>query len=197
MKKYSILFFIISGIACNSIKQADRLANKQEVNIVYPETVFDSVAAKKLMAYGNSAIKGLVYKKINKLSVVGGKQYGSNIVITLFPVTPYLMDWYNLREKRESKRTKVYIADHVARFRFEVVSDAYGRFVFDKIKPGKYFIQAFMTTIKNLTRDVEVGANSYGTKFYQKQQYSVSKGHRLEQFIEISKEGEVQEVVLK
>jgi len=195
MKQYLILFSIITATACNSIRQADKLANKQQTTIIYPDAVFDSVAAKKLMAYGNSTIKGVVYKKINKLSV-GGKQYGSNIVVTLFPVTPYLLDWYKLREKKEDKRTKVYIADHVARFRMEVVSDTYGRFVFNKIKPGKYFVHAFMTTFKNLTRDVEVGANSYGTKFYQKQQYSVAKGHRLEQFIEISKEGEVLEVVL-
>lgn len=184
-------------MACNSIKQADRLANKQQVNIVYPETVFDSVEAKKRLAYGKGTIKGVVYVKTNKMALVGGKQYGSNVVVTLFPVTNYLMDWYKLREKKEDKRTRVYLSDMAARFRIEVKSDAYGRFTFDQLKPGKYFIQTFMTTTKNYTADVEVGANSYGTKYYQKQRYSESKNHRLEQFVEIKADGEILEVVLK
>lgn len=187
----------MAGMACNSIKQADRLANKQQERIVYPETVFDSVAAKKLIAYGNATIKGLVYVKTNKLALVGGKQYGSNVVVTLFPVTNYLMDWYKLREKREDKITKVYLSEIAARFRIEAKTDAYGRFTFGQLKPGKYFIQTFMTTTQNYTSDVEVGTNSYGTKYYQKQRYSKSKNHRLEQFVEIKADGEIVQVTLK
>lgn len=197
MKNWIVLLLIIIGVACNSIKEADRMASKQQVEVLYPETAFDSVAAKKLLTYGNATIKGLAYVKTNKMALVGGKQYGSNIAVTLFPVTNYLMDWYNLREKKEGKRTHVYLSAAAARFRIETKSDAYGRFIFDKLKPGKYFIQTFMTTTQNYSSDVEVGTNSYGTKYYQKQRYSKSKNHRLEEFVEIKGDGEVVEVVLK
>jgi hypothetical protein len=52
-------------------------------------------------------------------------------------------------------------------------------------------------TTQRYSQDVEVGTNSYGTRFYQKERSSVSKNHRLEQFIEVKNENEITEVVLR
>jgi hypothetical protein len=54
-----------------------------------------------------------------------------------------------------------------------------------------------MTTTQRYSQDVEVGTNSYGTRFYQKERYNVSKNHRLEKFIEVKDENETMEVVLR
>jgi hypothetical protein len=54
-----------------------------------------------------------------------------------------------------------------------------------------------MSTSQSHSRDVVVGTNSYGTQFYQKENYNTVKYHRVEKFVEIKKDGEVVEVMLK
>jgi hypothetical protein len=149
-----------------------------------------------MLEYGNSTIKGVVYKKTNKLAIVNAKKYGYKVTVTLYPATSYFMEYYNLRQEKESKRTKVHISEEAARYRIEVKTDEYGRFTFDKMKPGKYFLQAMMSTTSYYTQDVEVGSNSYGTRFYEKQRQYESKTHRLEKFVEVQKGGDVVEVAL-
>ncbi len=183
--------------ACNPVKNADHKASRNEIKSLFPSQTFDSLTAKKMLTYGKGSIKGVIYKKTNQLQLIGGKTYGSFVTIRLYPVTPYLLEWYDLRERKENKRTKVYISDVADRYRLDVTADKYGRFEFEKMRPGKYFIHAIMTTTQRYSRDVEVGTNSYGTRYYQKERYSVSKNHRLEQFVEIKKENDVVEVVLK
>jgi hypothetical protein len=156
----------------------------------------DSLSAKRMLEYGNSTIKGVVYKKTNKLAIVNAKRYGANVTVTLIPATPYFMEYYNLRQEKENKRTKVYMADEAFKYRIEVKTDEYGRFKFEKMKPGKYFLQAMMTTTNYYTQDVEVGTNSYGTRFYEKQRQYESKTHRLEKFVEVQNGSDVVEVVL-
>jgi hypothetical protein len=148
-------------------------------------------------AYGSAGIKGLIYKKTNKLALVGGKVYGANVRIILYPVTPYLMEFFELRKTRENKKTKVFISDEANRYRLEVTSDDYGRFTFEKMKPGRFFLHAIMTTRQSYSQDVEVGTNSYGTRFYEKQRFTETKNYRLEQLVEIKNENDVVEVVLK
>lgn len=194
---FYILTLITVIYACNPVKNADRKASRNEIKSLFPSQPFDSLSAKKMLTYGKGTIKGVIYKKTNKLQLIGGKTYGSYVTIRLYPVTPYLLEWYDLREKKENKRTKVYISEIADRYRLDVTADSYGRFEFEKMRPGKYFIHAIMTTTQRYSRDVEVGTNSYGTRFYQKERYSVSKNHRLEQFVEIKKENDVIEVVLK
>lgn len=200
-RRSKFLFYIVALTiflhACNPVKNADRKASRNEIKSLFPSQPFDSVTAKKMLTYGKGTIKGVIYKKTNKLQLIGGKTYGSYVTIRLYPVTPYLLEWYDLREKKENKRTKVYISELADRYRLDVTADSYGRFEFEKMRPGKYFIHAIMTTTQRYSRDVEVGTNSYGTRFYQKERYSVSKNHRLEQFVEIKKENDVIEVVLK
>ncbi|HLP38960.1 beta-sandwich domain-containing protein [Lacibacter sp.] len=195
------IFYVVTLMlfiyACNPVKNADRKASRNEIKSIFPTQSFDSLAAKKMLAYGKATIKGVVYKKTNKLAIVNAKRYGYKVTVTLYPATPYFMEYYNLRQEKESKRTKVYISDEAYRYRIEVKTDEYGRFTFDKIKPGKYFLQAIMTTTNYYTQDVEVGSNSYGTRFYEKQRQYESKTHRLEKFVEIKNEKEEVEIVLK
>jgi hypothetical protein len=197
LKIFEVIILLLALVSCRPMKQADRTASKNEVKAIFPEQGFDSLEAKKMLTFGNATIKGLIYKKTNKLAIVGGKQYGANVKISLFPATPYLIAWHTLRTQKENKRTKVYMSDEANKYRIDVVSDAYGRFNFEKMKPGKYFIHAIMMTRHHYTGDVEVGSNSYGTKFYEKQRTTTTKYHRLESFIEVKNDKELIEIVLK
>jgi hypothetical protein len=193
-------FCLIGGLviySCSPVRQADNKAARHAVKTIYPTQAFDSVSAKQMLTYGSAGIKGLIYKKTNKLALVGGKVYGANVRIILYPVTPYLMEFFELRKTRENKKTKVFISDEANRYRLEVTSDDYGRFTFEKMKPGRYFLHAIMTTRQSYSQDVEVGTNSYGTRFYEKQRFTETKNYRLEQLVEIKNENDVVEVVLK
>lgn len=189
----SLLFIITS---CSTVKQADNRASRNEIKTLYPTQKFDSLSAKRMLEYGNSTIKGVVYKKTNKLAIVNAKKYGYKVTVTLYPATAYFMEYYNLRQEKESKRMKVYISEEATKYRIEVKSDEYGRFKFEKMKPGKYFLQAMMTTTNSYVQDVEVATNSYGTRFYEKQRHYESKTHRQEKFVEVQNGSDVVEVVL-
>ena len=183
-------------IGCNPLKEADRKASSSEVKVLYPTQTFDSLLAKKMLSSDNASIKGIIYKETNNMALAGGKTYGQNVTIELFPATPYLLEWHDLKEKKEDRKTKVYASQEAYRYRRYVISDSYGRFTFDNIRPGKYYLQASLTTTKSYVRDVEVGSNSYGTKYFQKERYSSSKKHFLEKFVEITSDKEIAEVIL-
>lgn len=196
MKSFIYLLAIAIILGCNPLKEADRRASSSEVKVIYPTQTFDSSLAKKMLSPGNATIKGIIYKKTNQLALVGGKTYGQNVTIELFPATPYLLEWHDLKEKMEDRHTKVYASQEAYTYRRYVISDGYGRFTFNNIRPGKYYLQASLTTTRSYLRDVEVGSNSYGTKYFQKERYSSSKKHFLEKFVEITTEKEIVEVVL-
>ncbi len=190
------IFVLLLTLSCNPVKNADRIAQKNQKTILYPEVPFNKELAKSQLAIGTSTIRGVLYKSTNKLSITNAKAYGANVKVDLFPVNDYFMAWYNLREKRENKKTNVYMSDEAFSMRIEATTDGYGRFEFKEMKPGKYFIQAFMSVTQAYTRDVVVGSNSYGTQFYQKERYNKTNYHRNEKFVEITKDGEIVEVKL-
>lgn len=191
------LIIVVLSIQCNPIARADRLAKRNQITTLYPETKFDKSQAELQLARGKSTIKGVLYKKTNKLALIGGKSYGYNVKVVLFPVNNYLMDWYELRKRKESKRTYVYLSDEAYSMRLETTTDNYGRFNFTELKPGKYFLQAIMSVNNVYSRDVVVGTNSYGTQFYQKENYTKVSHYRNEKFVEITSDGELVEVRLK
>ncbi len=196
MKIKTIIIVSILSIACNPIRNVDRMAQKNQKISLYPQVTFDKELAKNQLAVGKSTIKGIVYKSTNKISLVNAKAYGGNVKVELFPVNEYFMAWYNLREKKENKKTNVYMSEDAYSMRIETTTDEYGRFEFKEMKPGKYFIQAIMSVTRAYTRDVVVGTNSYGTQYYQKERYNKTKYHRNEKFIEIFKDGDIVEVKL-
>jgi hypothetical protein len=198
-KKSIALILLISFflIRCSPLSNADGLSKKNEQVILYPDSPLNVEKAKSQIAKGKSTIRGILYQKVNKMAVIGGKTFGKNIKVTLFPVNEYFMEWYNLREKKETKSTTVYMSNDAFSFRIEVTTDEYGRFTFSEMKPGKYFLQAFMTTISNYKNYVEVGTNSYGTAFYQKQHQQVVNNHRVEKFIDIEEDEKTVEINLK
>lgn len=199
-----LTFTALLFVSCNPIQKANKLANKNQIKALYPTVSFDSIAAKKALAYGTTSIEGVAYTKPRTQwgtkAPLASRIYAANTTVVLFPVTPYLEEWYRLRTEKESKRTHVYMSNDAFKYRIVETTDAYGRFKFEKMKPGRYFIQCIMGYTETKSRQVYQGTaySTYSTAdYYTKQYYNVSKYERLEEFITV-KEGESKfEVKLK
>jgi hypothetical protein len=189
------LLFILTG--CSSpLTTANRNAKRNEQTVVYPEVKFDSIYAKSQLSKGKATIKGVLFKKTNKIAIVGGYTFGYKKEVVLLPVTDYLLEWHKLRATKENKKTSVYLSEQAYSFRLVTVTDENGRFFFNELKPGKYFLQAYMSKTNYFTRDVVVGTDSYGTKYYKQENYSEMKKYRNEKFVEIKNDGEIIEIKL-
>ena len=196
---FLILILLIVTISCSPLQQADRTANKNQQVSLFPDVSFDKELATKQLEKGNSTIRGILYVKTNKLAIVGGKAFGRAKKVELFPVNSYFTEWYNLREKKENKKTSVYMSEEAYSMRIETTTDEYGRFTFTEMKPGKYFLQSFMTTDHSYYTPVATGygSNQYATTtYYENQRVNKVKYHRLEKFVEVTTDGEIIEVKL-
>jgi len=208
-QKITYVIFLMSLNCCFAqMRAVDRIAEKNTIKVLYPDIAFDKNEAKLATDEGTSTIRGVLFTK-EKITtglgtfkpLLGAKMYGNNIQITLFPVTSYFEAWYDLRDKKENKRTRIYMSDDAFFYRIKVISDQYGRFQFTKMKPGKYFIQAFMGTNYQKNRVVYdgIGVNNYGgvTNYYSNETFFVEQNERIEKFVEIKTEGELVEFKLK
>jgi hypothetical protein len=183
-------------ISCNPMQKANNQASKNQIKAIYPTVSFDSIVAKKALAYGNTTIEGIAYTKprnqIGTKVPLSKPIFAANTTVVLFPVTPYLEEWLRLRHEKESKRTHVYMSNDAFKYRIVEKTDEYGRFKFEKMKPGRYFIQCIMGYSETKSRQVYQGT-AYGTystsDYYTKQYYNVAKYERLEEFITV-KEGD-------
>lgn len=169
----------------------------------YPQVPFDSVQAKNMLAYGTSSIEGVAFTRVkNGYGMkIGKKMLAINSVVTLFPVTPYFEEWYRLRSKSENKKTSVYMSEQAFNYRITVTTDEYGRFKFDRMKPGKYFLQSFASYTKSGTTPVYRGSGygSYGGRvdYYDYQNYTNSYSDRIEEFVEVTRDAQAIEIKLK
>lgn len=198
MKKISILILFVSilGISHNVFSQ--------KTKIIYPEADFDSLAAKKQLALGKATIQGRAFTrpktKLGYGAPLEKRIFANNAKITLIPVTPYFDAWYELRKKKGGKKTTVYMSDAAYRFRLETTTDEEGNFTFKEMKPGKYFLQAFIGWTTAHSRSVYTGSgyNNYGgrTDYYTPQSYYVDHNNRIEEFVEVKEDGEIVKVKL-
>ncbi|PWS33451.1 hypothetical protein [Pedobacter paludis] len=198
MKKLQIL--ILSLIITSTILKA----NAQKA-AYYPQVPFDSLQAKSMLALGTSSIEGVAFTKpkssFGYKAPLAPKILATNVTVTLFPVTTYFEEWYRLRKKEENKKTSVYMSQEAFRWRITVQTDEYGRFKFNKMKPGKYFIQSFASYSRSGTTPVYrgTGYNNYGgqTDYYEYQSYTNNYTDRIEEFVEITRDGQALEIKLR
>jgi hypothetical protein len=208
IKKLLIIILIFLNVQISNAQKtraADRLEKRNTIVTIYPEMKFDAKEAEKSLESGNSSIKGVLFTKektrLGIKPVFGVKIFGANINVTLFPVTTYFENWYELRRKKENKRTNVSMSEEAFAKKIIVKTDDYGRFLFEKMKPGKYFLQAVMNTEYDYYNTVNVGAeqnSSGGTTIYtEKQYFTINQDERIEKFVEIKENGEIVEIKLK
>lgn len=174
-----------------TISPAERNAPRQ----MFPLTSFNAELAKTQLATGSSTIRG------RACSVKEGLIFeAANVTISLFPVTPYLEEWYRLRDKEEGKNTSVYMSNEASKYRIDVVTDSEGKFQFREMKPGKYFLHTIFSFNQAKSANVYVGRGNNGdgsvTDYYRQEDYIVPRSDRLEKFVEVKKEGDTVKITL-
>ncbi len=201
-----------------AVAQADaRAANDPgKPLILQAEHPYDLAELKRALVPGNATIRGVVtIKPLDaqgrpSIFAPGGRVPVRNPTVLLFPVTDYLNAWYQLRAKTESpirmpfarrdpRKKYVVLHDEVFKFRMEAQGDEYGRFRFEKMKPGRYFLTTVAT--QNFDRNVQVHKGSaydgYGRVDYYGNEVSREyREVRVEQFVDIKSDGEVAAVAL-
>lgn len=199
MKKISVLVMMVLAFI---------FAKAQ--NTYYPQAFFDKKMAQQMIGFGNSTIEGVAStKQKNNFGIkplLGEKHYATKgTVVMLFPVTPYFEDFYSMRRKYENKKTTVYMSEEAFKYRIEALTDDRGRFKFEKLKPGKYYLETIINFTATASYQKQTGQsdayNGYGgylysTPIYQTFFYGYSSGNRESKFVEIKQDGEIKEIKL-
>lgn len=199
MKKHHFfLLFLLSGIFSNA------------QNKLFPQSFFDKKLAQEMLAIGTSNIEGVASTKQKTVygykAPLAKKQLApEGTLVTLYPLTPYFEEFIKLRKQKENKKTSVYISDEAYKYRIETKTDAYGRFKFEKLKPGKYFIESILPYVGTYTYQQQTGTtttyNGYGaaiasSPYYETFRSNYDASNRETKIVEIKSDGELLEIKL-
>jgi len=198
----------ISVLALSSIRANAQYVEKErdDTTRLFATTPFDSIAAGKALAKGEGSIKGVAFTKNrtkDQLSVfLPQRVYANRITVLLFPVTPYLLDYLEIKKKENPKKMKFAYIDPVAwRYRLEAITNSVGEFTFPYMKPGKYYLEAILPWTSTEYHYVDAGSvyNERGTLIphYEQQSFNIAHYDKLYDFVEIKNNGEVVQIKLK
>lgn len=199
MKKLFILLISMMAFAYSNAQ-----------NTYYPQAFFDKKLARDMLGFGNSTIEGVAStKQKNNWGIkplLGQKHYApKGTVVMLFPVTPYFEEFYSMRKKYENKKTTVYMSEEAFKYRVEALTDDHGRFKFEKLKPGKYYLETIVNFTATASYQQQTGTtntfNGYGNYLYSTPIYSTffygyDAANRESKFVEIKADGELKEINL-
>ena len=179
---------------------------------LYAKTPFEVSAAKKALDKGTATVKGVAFTR--KAGYMGGFAFGltglksgekivaNKIIIYLFPVTPYLIDYLSVKKKENPKKLKfAFIDPNAWYYKLTALTNSAGEFTFPHMKPGKYYLEAVLPWDEQKSYNEFKGTayGSYGTSadYYERKYYIQSHYDKLTKFIEIKTDGEILEVKLK
>jgi hypothetical protein len=199
MKKSFTLFILMLGFVYLGAQ-----------NTYYPQAFFDKKMARDMLGFGNSTIEGVASTKqktaLGIKPLLGEKHYAKQgTVIMLFPVTPYFEEFYDMRRKYENKKNTVYMSEEAFKYRVEALTDDRGRFKFEKLKPGKYYIETIINFTATASYQKQTGTTDtyngmggymYSSPIYNTFFYGYSAANRESKFVEIKQDGELKEIKL-
>ena len=169
---------------------------------VLPVTPFNEVETARLMERGSTTIRGtaLLKKKGKENFGVKGSQ------ILLFPVTPYFMEFLELKKKYNSRKKQATMSREAFTYRVEGrFIDEKGTFQFTDLKPGKYYIISWISFAKQKTTAVQTGTstsyNVYGyvlgsSPIYEDYNYDVFIENEVKGFVDVKEPNGVLNVVV-
>lgn len=142
--------FFLAMLFANFILVGNALGQKiVNVNIVQPQTPFDFKLAADMINTGKSEIRGKAFFETRAGLIrreIEPKTYArTGHVVTLYPITPYLAEYLELRKKDKKDKQMAAISREANSFR--VLSKVYtntGDFVFQGLTPGRYFLECFV-----------------------------------------------------
>jgi len=181
----------------------------------FPQVFFDKKQAEAQLGAGKSTIEGVAFTRekrsipltMGAVKVKTGKKHMArpNTVVMLFPVTEYFTELYNLRKKLESKTKQVLMSNEAFAVRREAYTDDYGRFRFENLKVGKYYLETIVdfTAVGSYKQQTGTstaynvyGTPLYSTPIYETFFYDYEAAHRESKFVEVKKDGQVIEIKL-
>ena len=181
----------------------------------FPQVFFDKKQAEAQLGTGKSTIEGVAFTRekrtipftMGAVKVKTGKKHMArpNTVVMLFPVTEYFTEFYNLRKKLESKTKQVLMSNEAFAVRREAYTDDYGRFRFENLKVGKYYLETIVdfTAVGSYKQQTGTstaynvyGTPLYSTPIYETFFYDYEAAHRESKFVEVKKDGQVIEIKL-
>lgn len=163
-------------------------ANTPQQKAIYPASKFDAAQARFILEKGEASISGRACS--NK---EGQVYYPRWINITLYPVTPYLEEWINLRKKNKNKNTSVFMTQEAGKYAISLQSNENGEFTFEGLKPGKYYLEAYFDFTVHKTVNVYEGYQREGPvmmHYWSKRHVQDNYDERLQRFVEIKQDGE-------
>ncbi|MDO4228707.1 MAG: hypothetical protein Q4C98_02740 [Capnocytophaga sp.] len=173
-------------------------AQKKEV---LPKTVFNAKEAQDKLAYGNSTIRGVAVAREK-----GAHYAPPGTVVWLFPVTDYLKEYFKLRDKyKMSLNYRPVLSEEAFKHRIETKVGANGEFVFERMKPGEYYIETYFDYTATGSAKKQVGSTDYynvyggylySSPIYQNYKYNYTASSLEQTRVKIKKDGEVKRVKL-
>lgn len=191
MKSYKLGFFVLF-ILCTINKINAQRRNVIDTIKVFPTTSYDHKVTTEALEEGTSSIKGKV-TLVKKGNIMSGNQ----IVVTLFPVTPYFEEYLALRKKDDPKKLKfVFIHPNALKNRIEVTTNENGEFIFTKMKPGTYYLECYFPWTLNGSYDTYTGFSG-NTDYYKRNYYSQNNSTYMHEYVTIKKDGIIKKVFIK
>ena len=192
---------LLTGCSARSV--AERRAAKERVDTVYAQVPFDAAEAEAALEPGPAAIDGVAsYRwKKNPIHVFFRPlAFAEHEDVVLLPVTDHLLAWERLRDREEDDNTRVFLTDEAWTHKRVTQTDGYGRFRFEGLKPGRYFLQTHVNWTQSGSYSAPVGSvrGAYGTQatVYETRGWSKEHFRRLTRFVEIDEGDRVVEVDL-
>lgn len=177
---------------------------------VLPKATFDEKDAQNRLAYGTASIRGTVvardYSDRNSFYTGVKHTAPAGTVVVLFPMTDYFKAYLKLKQKyKMSLNYTPVISPEAFRYRIETQVNSNGEFVFERMKPGEYYIEAKFDYIGEAVGQKQIGQNHwyngygnylYSSPVYQSYIYSYQSSSVEKARVKVKKEGEVVKVKL-
>lgn len=195
MNRKTLLLF--TCIACLAAGPLTTRAQKAP-EYIYPTAPFDEAATEKLIEPGTGVVKGYAYMKVKGKETFPDK----GRTVLLFPVTPYLLEFLELKKKYPEggkKEASMVNAAFTYRIQAKFIDDR-GNFIFTGVKPGKYVLLAYLPYEKKKGvslqtgeyRGINLNTGAFeSAPIYTRYRQYFKYEKEMTSFIEVKSEGEV------
>lgn len=125
-----------------------------KTEFILPTAAFNKAETYKMLEEGTNSIQGRV--SLKKRGWVNYPDFKDKVL--LYPVSPHLLEFIELKKKYNSKKKQAAMTKEAAMCRIETKTmDSKGNFVFNNLKPGKYYIVTWVTWEKVRRNEVQTG----------------------------------------
>lgn len=173
--------FPLAAAAGKLLENADRQAEQAQPALFRPGAAFDTAAAASALQPGAGRLRGVLYHQLG-----GGcrrtrgllairTRVGGDIQISLFPATPHLVDYVALLDEHRYKapttlrnpfgrprpvKPKHLLYDaRMLEYGLSAKTDEFGRFEFQRLRPGRYWLNADASVRCTYDQQVQTGSS--------------------------------------